>query len=493
MARFKRLQLTLAALTVGLASVLTLSCGGGRGATLPPVLQGPSGSVSFLAADAPLCDVAAFNLTFSSATLTPATGGSPVSVISSSNPVTVDFASLVDFSTVLNLLKVPQGTYSQLNLTISNPQITVLDATKSPPQPVTMAASLPSLSLSLPLIPSLVVSGGSATSLELDFDLRNSIQTQNGEVTGEVTPVMTASAVAATSSGFGEIEDLVGIVQSVTSTSTNSAFKGSFSLQSPSGATVTVYISNNTVFDGASGLSGLKAGSTFVEVAAFVDSGNNVVARHVAAEASEDASKNRAAFIGLITSITRSSGVATQFTLLVRQEAPDVAAIVPLQSNLTVTVNSSTTFGISAPSVNQGNLPFDASALGVGQAVVVHGIAQASPPASMTADAVFLSLQSIVGNFSPTPQPVIGNDEATGGFTLVPCSTLFGGQNITVFTFNSTTFPGVANSQLGGLTSTPTLVTKGLIFFSPITVNVNGESALPPATVEEANQVHQLP
>ncbi len=493
MGRIRTFKLSLAALTVAGLAILTSNCGNGTGTKLPPVFQQPTGTVSFLASDAPLCDVAGFKVTITSATLTPASGGSPVTLLASTNPVTVDFASLMDFSTFLSQTRIPQGTYSTLNLTLSDPQITVLDTTVSPPTSSPLATTFSSLSVSITLSPELTVSSGGASSVQLDFDLRNSILTKNGQVTGQVTPVATAGAVTASSSGFGELQKLAGIVQSVSSTGTNSAFSGSFTLQLPSGATPTVNISSNSVFDGVSGLSGLNAGKSFVEVDASVDSSNNVVANYVKAEADENAAQNLAAFIGVVTSVTRSSGSATQFTLFVRNEAPSLSSVIPLGSSVAVNITPATTFGISAPALNKGNLPFDATALGVGQAVVVHGVGKTGTSNSVTANEVFLSVQSVVGNFTSPPQPAIGSDGVTGGFTFVPCSTLFAGQNITVFTFNSTAFPGVTNSGLAGLTPTPTLVTKGLVFFSPITVTLNGEGATPPATVEEADQVHQLP
>src|SRR6266567_4995549 len=68
-----------------------------------------TGSVAILGSDAPMCAVLSLTLTITGATLTPVGGGSPVSAISSSQPVTVDFASLMDFATMLSLSKVPAG------------------------------------------------------------------------------------------------------------------------------------------------------------------------------------------------------------------------------------------------------------------------------------------------------------------------------------------------------------------------------------------------
>src|SRR5439155_11961397 len=61
-----------------------------------------TGSLAILASDAPLCAVLSLTVTITGATLTPEGDGLSVSVISSSQPLTVDFASLMDFATMLS-------------------------------------------------------------------------------------------------------------------------------------------------------------------------------------------------------------------------------------------------------------------------------------------------------------------------------------------------------------------------------------------------------
>jgi len=498
-----RKRLVGLALGFGIVGVLTLGCGGNNMSPQQPAGGGAMGSVAILAGDSPLCDVVSFTVTISSASLTPEGGGAAVAVINSSSPVTVDFAALMDFFTMLNLASVPVGTYNQLSLTLSNPQITILDTTQNPPKPVTSTPTLTSLNVTINLDPPLQVTATGAVALNIDFKLRKSVSVDaKGNVT--VNPVFRASTQTTPDhedhNKLEDDEDLHGLVQTVNTTPTaGTSFTGSFTVQTESGSTSTVEVTADTQFEGVSGLSALTP-MTFVEVDAFVDENGNIVAKKVGVEEQEDA--ERAAFVGVITAATRdSSSNVTSFTLFVRGEHPDESSCVPPHSNLTVNVNSETEYKIGAEGVNRAGLAFNASALGVGQRVVVHGVCQpaAPPPApagppTVTAASVFLRLQTLLGSFVPPPAPFsAASDDKTGGFTLNPCSSIFGGQPITVFTFAETAFADV--NGLNELTPTPELATKGLLFYvtqAPVTVNNLTVTPPPPMPVFSAKAVHQL-
>jgi hypothetical protein len=125
-----------------------------------------------------------------------------------------------------------------------------------------------------------------------------------------------------------------------------------------------------------------------------------------------------------------------------------------------ITVSDKTRFKFTARGANRADLQFDATTLGVGQSVSVGGQFQAGTPPTFAARAVFLRLQSIVGNFASIL--ATSGDGKTGGFSMLPCGPILGGRSITVLTFNQTAFAGV--SDLNGLTARPTLVVKGLLF-----------------------------
>jgi hypothetical protein len=139
--------------------------------------------------------------------------------------------------------------------------------------------------------------------------------------------------------------------------------------------------------------------------------------------------------------------------------------------------------------VNEAGLTFDPTALGIGQEVVVHGKAQkGSSSAAVTANGIFLRLQSVTGNFSALIQSPGG--ASSNAFVFTPCGPLFQGQPITIATFSNTAFAGV--SGLSALTAQPELVVKGLLFYEQQTITVDGVSVTSPGFVLEAKQVHQL-
>jgi hypothetical protein len=451
-----------------------------------------NGKVVVFGQDAPVCDVTSFKVTITAATLTSQNGGTPVSVISA--PVTVDFARLMDFSGILNFANMTAGTYTSLNLTLADPNMMVLDVTKTPPVATAVTTTLTSSAVTVPVQPSLQVSASATAGLLVHFDLFKSVQTDSsGQVTGMVTPTFNASpSVATAENGLGEVEQLAGLVQSVTVSSTNAAFTGSFVLQTVGGQNVTVEINNATQFDSendnASGLSQLSAG-TFVEVDAYVDTSGNVVAKDVEVEEQENANQHKSAFPGVVISVTRDpSGAAAAFLLMVRSEDPDETSLVPMMSNLIVGTSDSTRFKITAGGLNEDDLTFDAASLAVGQEVVVHGKAQENTNAPfLQASGVFLRLQTLAGNFSALLPGASGN---AGGFTFTPCGPLFKGQPVTVLTFADTAFAGV--SGLSGLTAQPTLLVKGLLFYQSAPTNLGGVNITAPGWVLEAKQVHEL-
>ncbi|HUI41369.1 MAG TPA: DUF4382 domain-containing protein [Terriglobia bacterium] len=458
------------------------------------------GSVVVFGGDAPVCDVLSFVVTIQGATLTPAGGGTPVSVLAAGPATSLDFAKLMDFSTVLNFASVPTGEYSTLTLALgASPQLVVLDDTKSPPVTISIPASLSTATISIPIQPSLVVSSDSSAGLQIDFDLLKSVTTDaNGQVTGQVHPVFVAVPSSASSAnGLGEVEQLSGQVQSVSTASSNAAYTGSFTLTHADGTPpTTVYATSATQyhFEAAQvgGLSSLVAG-IFVEVDAYVDASGNLVAKEVESEEMENSAEHKSAFLGLVTSVTRdAAGAVTQFTLFVSDEEPSESTMVPMKSTLTVNVADSTMFKITPDGVNEANLEFDPTTLGVGQAVVVHAQANAAgsaaSPAPVTAKAIYLRLRSVVGNFKALLSA--GSNGGGGAFSVTTCGSLFANQPITVITFADTAFAGV--SGLSALTAQPTLVVKGLLFYVSQPMTVEGVPISAPGWVLEAKQVHQL-
>ncbi len=498
-----RRQLLAIAFVVGIAAAIQFGCGGSSGTIKTPIQTAP-GSVMLFGGDDPLCGILSLRVTVMALSLTPQSsnvigGSSPVSVLPGGQPFSLDFAALMDFFAPLSLTSVPAGTYNQVNLTIANPQLTYWDTSKTPPGPTTITPTFSNLTIHLTLDPALVVTGNGTAAVQLNFDLLKSVTITNGQISGTISPTFTSTSIAApTGNQFAEFENLPGLVQTVQTTSTNSAFIGSFTMQPASGSALTVYVADTTTLNGISNLKELADGM-FVEVHAIADSNGRIVAKEIDAELTEDAASGQAALLGIVTSVTRSSGKATQFNLYVREEFPDVSSALPLQSIVTFNVvPSNTTFFLTNQAADCADLGFDETTLAVGQRVVVHGQLPASPsgsPIVADARAVYLGLETILGTLSTTV-PVTKNisDAKLGGFTMLPCSSVFAGQPpITVLTADQTAFAGL--TDLNGLTSIPplpVLIVKGLLFYQQSSGSQNGVGWIPPANVQVATQVHQL-
>ena len=492
----------LPALAVGLGIVLMTGCGGAGGGssstTTTPVVTEPPGSLVTFGTDAPICDVQSFVVTMTSASLIPSGSGSPVPVISTA-PATVDFGRLTDFTTILGTASVAPGTYSQLQMTLTSPQLTVLNTSTSPPTPQPVTASFSNNSttetLTVDISPALTISSNSTTGVMMDFNLRKSLQVDaNGQVTGTVDPMFTLTPATVSGTTVGEADSLYGIVQSVNTTTPPSGFTGSFTLAVHDGVgqTLTILANSSTDFegDGVTGLSNLQP-NTFVEVDAIVNTSGQIIAQEVDAEEQVSAASQKSAFLGKIISITRdeSSGNATSFTLIVDDEIPDLSGEIPLHSGLNVTLSSSTTYFTNWHHWNREAFTLNPKTLGVAELVAVHGVLGSGSNPAMAAHQVFLRPRNVLGNF--THLLAAGSDGKTGGFNLVPCGALFGGNPITVLTFADTNFNGV--SGLVGLTPAPTLNTYGVLFYEQSSGTANGASWTAPTWVMQAKGVHQLP
>lgn len=479
-------------LVVGLGVLAMFGCGSNSSTSTPTSTPAGNGSLVLMGTDAPLCNVYSFTVTISGITLTPQGGGSPVSILGAGQTMTVDFLRLMDFNTVLKLASVPVGTYSQMTLTLTSAQLTVIDVTQTPPGPIPITTSLQNATVTINLDPALDITKDGTASLLVDFHLFRSVMTMNNQVTGEVNPVMTVSRMSPTTQdGLGRLDDLHGIVQSVSTTSSNSAFIGSFTLQRGAGfgPVLTINVTSNTEFEGAPALSlsNLAQGS-FVEVYAKVDTSGNIVAREVEVEGLVEG-QGRAAFEGIVIWVDLP-GQTSQFVMFVREEHPDVSSSIPLRSPLTVNLSGATNFKILRPAINQASLTFGPTNIGVGQTVIAYGNFQTGTPNTLAADGVALRPQTVRGTFGQLLGPAPAGT-LVGGFNMVPCAPLFKGQAITVFTFADTEFYGV--SDLSGLNNQTPVHARGLLFYEPGTTTINGITVTPPSMVMEANRVGQRP
>jgi hypothetical protein len=509
-------------LALGLAGLVISSCG----SNTTKVATVSTGTLATFVEDVPACGVVNFRSNVEGMTLTPVGGGTPFTLFggnSSRQPFyKVNFGKLKDFSTLLDLVRVPVGNYDKATFTFEAATLVTYDPNFDPPIKF-IGPTFPTASPTFSINPPLVVTTGGLTGLQADFNLRRSITLDaNGQVASNIIPVMTFTPITPTSNGgFGDLDDIKGFVTNV-STSTNLAgFIGGFGLQTLSGTgpLVSANITSSTQICAPPTISNqacaplplnqLLTGS-FIEMDGYMDTRGNLVANSVDVEAQEIPENNRLAFIGDVmpNSITRdSNGNVSQFSLYVSEEEPDDSSAVPLDSVVEVNLSASTIFQAdgrpempgSAISTNFVNLPFDATSIKEGQELVVHGVftvpksssGGALSPKTVAADKIFLKLQSHSGNFSSLVAAQA--DDRSGGFWMATCGNLFQGAPgapILVLTNSQTSFINLPG--LSGLSPQSALVIKGLLFYDLAGGPLNGLSVPPGTLVLVAKQVHQV-
>ncbi len=493
----KKVIALLAGGVLVVVAALMIGCGSnGASSSTTPSSNLSSGSIVTFGTDAPICDVESFIATITSASLIPQGGGTPVTLISSTSPATVDFARLEDFTNVLSTASVNSGTYSQMQMTIANPEMYAINTSTSPPSAVSVPVTLTASTFTINISPALVVSASTTTGITMDFNLRKSAQVDaNGQVTGTVDPVITITPNTLSGTTVGEADSLYGVVGSTSTSNLPSGFTGSFTLTvaDGTGQTYTIYADSNTTFEGDSvtTFSDLTA-NTFVEVDAIINTSGQIIAQTVDSEEQTSPSSQKSAFLGKVLAVTRDgSGNATSFTLLVDDEVPSMNGTIPMHSSLNVTVSSSTKYFVNWQHWNREGFTFSPQTLGVAEKVAVFGVLGSGTSPSMSANRIFLRPRNVMGNFNTLLADQ--SDGITGGFTMTPCGALFQANPITVLTYPDTNFNGV--SGLINLTAAPTLNVRGDLFYLQTsgTSTTTGASWTAPTWVMQARGVHQLP
>lgn len=522
LARVRRVltsRLTAGLALVFLAALMAADCGIPRPGNLPVSASAGTGGLYTIIGDTPACDVLGFSILLSDIALHPqgAAASSQVTVLpSNSSPISplVELTTLRDSPTIANFTTISAGTYDQAVLTVTVNRAAIYDPTATPPAS-NLGLTLTTSNITVNIQPPLTVTNGQVSMLRLDFNLAQSLEVDSqGQLTGNVNPVFTARPVVASgANGFGEFDDLDGFVRSVSTSSPGTGFTGDFLLQilpgSVGGSTaLTVNLKSNDIQNFGQ-LYNLTTGS-YVEVDAYIDSNGNLTAENstdanenlvttgVQVENREDITTNMVAYVGTVLTVTKdSSGNVTQFDMLEHYTEPDESYYIPINSNITVNVSSSTGFGaysLSSDLTNQanaGNLAFNAQTLAPGQDVVVHGIytVPASGLVSVAADNVYLRLQSTQGSFISPPIQV-GSDGKTGAFHFVPCSGLLNSTPFIVVTDSQTEFVNV--SGLGSLSPTTPLLVRGLSFMDVQGGSLNGVSIPADTMVLLAKHVRQF-
>ncbi|HWZ42321.1 MAG TPA: DUF5666 domain-containing protein [Candidatus Saccharimonadales bacterium] len=432
------------------AFVLILAgCGGGNTAA-NNTNAGPA-NASLFTGDAVNPAILRFELTVSAITLT-GTSPTPTTGNLLSQPAEVEFVHQAGTFEPLALVNIPAGTYSGATLTVSNPQVVVVNGTT----PTTVPATLSSTTITVTFSPSITVSSTSNSQINFDLDLAASV-TLNGNpviTSATVNPKfnVTTSTVNATGKeddDSGEIEDVHGSVTAIAAPN--------FTLQTAQ-ATITFVTDSTTRFsDGIAQLSDLKAGD-IVEVDGVTRSDGSKLATKVEREGTQSGDEVE----GIISAVTGTP--ATALTI-----ARQISASANTATTVDITVNSSTVFSVRADKLSLITPAFDASHIGKGQRIEADATTAGSP---LVATKLKLREQGIVGQIAASPVPTASsftlNIDPTSAF-----GKLSGATSVTVIIPNGA--QEKATPSAGA-----TVLVRGLVF-------VNGSTYTMIGTREESN------
>lgn len=302
--------------------------------------------------------VVSFDVTITGITVNNAGGSLPVL----QNAVDIDFARLSGLHDLVDLEPVQPGTYDSVTITGSTPVIGFLDATQTPPALNTINATPATFSVTVPLAKTLVVDQNDLVGLLVDLDLAQTIQTQNGQVTGAITPTFDVRALIS-GDPEGEIDCFRGGVTNIdTSTST-------FAIEGPHGRTWTVMTNAQTNWDGNSSLSDLTTDS-IVDVSGKLDR----VTHQIDADEVGILSQDHFFVGGLATYVNPPTpSPATQVQIYVRSELPDVQNVAPIGAIDSFALNGSEKYFIADFHNPLTALLFNNTTLAPGQRLGIGG------------------------------------------------------------------------------------------------------------------------
>jgi hypothetical protein len=481
-----------------------------------------TGNLIAIAQDVPICNALTAAVVVADLNFTNTQNGQVATYLNTTPSfapeVRLNLMQLRDFQTVLYEFPVKAGTYDQADFTFLTGQVSGFNPALTPP----VQAFTPAFTNTKPLVsisPPLVITAGQANVMLVDFDVLRMLNTDStGSLNGKITPVVNITQLQSMSptgvvnpNGFGEIDDLWGFVRSVSNTNTtaNSNYIGNFQLQllSPSVADAPEVPINLTATTNKIGFADLGhlLPNSYVEADATIDPQGNFVGNTVEVQAVENPFPTQTgvtpstALIGPITSIiTDSSGNPKTLNLWVRDAEPDDTSTIVTDTIFQVDLTNAPSYQASALGPNFANLSFGPQNLSVGQELVVHG-AYTKPPAAtpgtpstipftVEPTAIYLKLQSMQGTMRSMLQ--IASDDETGVFTLSPCCSILQGAPIYVVTNNQTNYLNLTG--LSGLNSAQTLVVKGMPYYEPTAVTINGVNVPAGSLVLQAKQVHVL-
>jgi len=416
-------------------ALLLTGCGGGSKTTT--TIAG-AGNMTINTGDAVNDQIAKLELTISSITLT---GVSPTATTANllSKSAEVEFTHQAGTVEPLTLANVPQGTYNGATLTVSNPEVVVINGTTPTKVPATLSSGTINVTFSN------ITVGSSPMFITFDLDLANSITLNGTPITSAtVNPKFNVTSATTPPAGNeenedhdnGELEDIHGTVKSISAPN--------FTITTKS-TDITFATDSNTRFkDGITQLSDLKVGD-IVEVDGITKSDGTKLATKVEREGGENGQEVE----GLISALDNP---LTKITVVHQMDSSGTS-----NSPVTVdiSVNSSTVYSVRTDKLNITAPAFDATHIGKGQRIEADSNGSTAP---ILASKVKLREQALVGTVAASPAPT------NSGFTLTlsPTSafaTLSGATSVPVTFANGATLKVTP-------TAGATIRVRGLVFFN---------------------------
>lgn len=440
---------------------------------MPSTLRPGASALSVTVTDTPPTNVTvlSFEVSVTGATLNP---GGP-DLLAGRGPVRIEAEELETESAFFNTVGVAPGTYTMLNLTFANPELTFKNGTTmnlagcapgavceiNPTGTLTSVVNFPAPGLVIPGNPSTSGMMGqdmggdneqTAMGIQLDLDV-NTILTMALGVDFSQAGAVTVKQLAREAEGeFDDVDELQGTVQNLSTanmTFTLHTMNGDFSITTN---TNTQFEFPNCMTNDISCLQN----NFVVEVDAMMMPGGGFLAREISFEDQGEDDEME----GVVFKIDD----ATHFEMVVLDELRSLNNV--NVGNPVVVTLSNPSFQVqmeelNAPSalVSAFQSATDTSQLLTGQTVEVRLTAPANPgpPIAVTADRVRLRMSQLTANVSGSPTPP--------NFMLGNLPSLFTGAGITsiqVDTSDTTRFEGVTN--LSGLANMDPVSVRGLLF-----------------------------
>jgi uncharacterized protein DUF5666 len=409
-------------------------CGGGN----KPITVAGAGNMTINTSDAVNDQIAKFELTISSITLT---GVSPTATTGNllSKSAEVEFSHQAGTVEPLTLANVPQGTYNGATLTVSSPEVVVINGTTPAKVPATLSSGTINVTFSN------ITVGSTPMFITFDLDLANSITLNGTPITSAtVNPKFNVTSATTPPAGNeenedhdnGELEDVHGTVKSISAPN--------FTVTTKS-ADITFATDSNTRFkDGITQLSDLKVGD-IVEVDGITKSDGTKLATKVEREGGQNGEEAE----GLISALDNP---LTKITIV---HQVDSSGTPNAPVTMDIAVNSSTVYSVRTDKLNITAAAFDATHIAKGQRIEADASSNATP---LLANKVKLREQALIGTVAASPAPT------STGFTLTlstssAFATLSGATTVPVTIVSGTNLKVTP-------TAGATVRVRGLVFFN---------------------------